>query len=122
MDTIAIEDKMAMKAVGAPAEAKTEMAGAHLPPPVPVSVAPSKAEERYVNNTSHELVMIEPHYNLCDDRPNNNDSLDRVIQTGATKEVSAENMGSGQGNQLWWTIYSGYTELLPVPMIPPSSS
>ena len=42
IDTIAIEAKMYMEAVGAPAEAKTEMAGAHFPPPVPVTVAPSE--------------------------------------------------------------------------------
>ena len=41
IETIAIEGKMAMEAVGAPTESKTDMAGAHLPPPVPVAVAPS---------------------------------------------------------------------------------
>ena len=40
METISIEDMMAIEAVGAPAEAKTEMAGAHFLPPVPVAVAP----------------------------------------------------------------------------------
>ena len=43
MYTISIEANMAMEAVGAPAEEKIEMAGAHLLPPVPVAVAPSEA-------------------------------------------------------------------------------
>ena len=42
METIAIESNMDTEAVGAPAEAKTYMAGSHLPPPVPVAVAPSE--------------------------------------------------------------------------------
>ena len=42
METIAIDAKMAMETAGVPAEAKTEMSGAHFPPPVPVSVAPSE--------------------------------------------------------------------------------
>ena len=95
MDTIEIETKMAMEAVGAPVEAKIEMAGAHFPPPVPVEVAPSEAEERDVDNTSPELVMMAPHSNVCDDRPNTNDSLDGVIPTGAPKEASAENTELG---------------------------
>ena len=66
------------------------MAGAHLPPSVPVAVTPSEAEERDADNTSPELVMMAPHSNVCDDRPNTNDSLDGVIQTDATKETSAE--------------------------------
>ena len=41
MKTIAIEYKMTMEAAVAPAEAKTEMAGAHFPPSVHVEVAPS---------------------------------------------------------------------------------
>ena len=83
-----------MAAVGAPAEAKTDMAGSHLPSPVPISVAPSEAEERDINNTSPELVIMAPHYNVCDDRPNTNEILDEVIPTDATKEASAENPGS----------------------------
>ena len=75
MDTISIEANMYMEAVGAPAEAKTEMAGAHFPPPVPVAVSPSEAEERDVDNTSPELVMMVPHSNVCDERPNTNNSL-----------------------------------------------
>ena len=66
--------------------------------------------------------MIAPHSNVCDDRPNTNDILDGVIPTDTTKESSAENTVSGQGIQVGWTIYSGETEPLPVPMIPPSSS
>ena len=77
----------------APPEAKTEMAGAHLPPPVPVTVAPSEAEERDVDNISPELARMAPHYNVCDDRPNTNESLDGVIPMDATKEDSAENKG-----------------------------
>ena len=42
METIEIDAKMDMEAVGAPAEAKTDIEGAHFPPPVPVSVAPSE--------------------------------------------------------------------------------
>ena len=42
METIEIEAKMDMEAVCAPAEAKTEMAGAYFPTPVPVAVAPSE--------------------------------------------------------------------------------
>ena len=100
METIAIEAKMAMEAVGEPAEAKTEMVGAHFLPPVPVAVAPSETDERDVDNTSPELMMMAPHSNVCDDRPNTNDSLDGVIPTDATKEASAENPGSGQGSQV----------------------
>ena len=44
METIKIEDKMAIKAVCAPAEAKKEMSGFHFTPPVSVSVAPNEAE------------------------------------------------------------------------------
>ena len=44
MDTISIEAKMAVEAVGAPAEANTEMTGDNVPPLVPVAVAPSEAE------------------------------------------------------------------------------
>ena len=65
--------------------------------------------------------MMAPHYNVYDDRPNTNDSLDGVIPTDVTKEDSAENPGSGQGSQVGWTIYIGDTELFPVPMIPPAS-
>ena len=43
METIAIEAKMDMEAVSAPAEAKTEMAGSHFPPLVPVAVSLSEA-------------------------------------------------------------------------------
>ena len=43
MDTIETEANNAMEAVGATAEANPDMAGDHLPPPVPVSVAPSEA-------------------------------------------------------------------------------
>ena len=50
METIAIESNMAMEEVGAPVEAKTEMAGAHFPPLVPVAVAPSEAYKRDVDN------------------------------------------------------------------------
>ena len=75
-----------------------------------------------VNNTSPELVMMEPHSNVYDDRPNNNDSLDGAILMDATKEASVENPGSWQGSQVGWTIYSGYPEPLPGPMIPPYSS
>ena len=122
MKTIAIEAKMAMEAVGAPAEAKTYMSGAHFSPPVPVAVEPSEAEERYFDNTSPELVMIVPHSNVYDDRLNTNDSLDGMIPTDATKEASAKNPGSVQGSQVGWKIYSGDTEPLPVPIIPPASS
>ena len=108
--------------MGAPAEANIEMTGVHLPPPVPVALAPSEVEEKDVENTSTELVMMATHSNVCDDRPNSNDILDEVIPTEATKEDSAENPGSGQGTQVWWTIYRGDTEMLPVPMIPPASS
>ena len=106
MDTISIEANMGMEAVGAPAKVKTEMVGAHFPTPVPAAVAPSEAEEIDVDNTSPELVMMSPHSNVCDDIPNNNDILDGVIPTDATKEASAENSGLGQGIQLGWTIYS----------------
>ena len=106
--------------MGAPAEAKTEMAGAHLPPLVPVAVAPSESEERGVDKTSPELVMMAHHSNVCDERPNTNDILDGLIPMDATKEDSAENSGLVQGSQLGWKIYSGDTETLPVPMIPPA--
>ena len=43
MDTIETEANNAMEAVGTPAEANPDMAGYHLPPPVPASVAPSEA-------------------------------------------------------------------------------
>ena len=111
-----------MEDVGAPAEAKTDMAGDHLPPPVPVAVVTSEAEERDVDNTSPELMMMAPHSNVCDDRPNTNDILDGVIPMDTTKETSAENLGSVQGSQLGRTIYRGDTEPLPVTMIPPYSS
>ena len=81
---------MDVEAVGAPAEAKTEMAGSHFPPPVPVAVAPSEVEERGVVNTSPELVIMEPHSNVCDDKPNTNDSFYGVIPTDAAKEATAE--------------------------------
>ena len=122
METIAIEANMAMETVGAPAKANTDMTGAHFPPPVPVAVAPSEAEETDVDNTSPELVIMAPHSNVCDDIPNTNESLDGVIPTDATNEASAENPGSGKGIQIGWTIYSGDTETLPVPMIPLASS
>ena len=66
--------------------------------------------------------MMATYSNVCDNRSNTNDSLDGVIQTDATKEASAENLGSGQGSQVGWTIYSGDTETLSVPMIPPAPS
>ena len=113
---------MDIETVDVPAEAKTEMAGAHLPPPVPVAVEPSELEERNVDNTSLELVMMVHHSNICDKIPNTNGSLDKMILTDMTKETSAENPGSGQGSQVGWKIYSGDTEPLPVPMIPPASS
>ena len=122
MKTIEIEAKMAMEVMGTPAEANTDMSGAHFPPPVPISVALSESEEMDADNTSPEMVMMETHSNVCDDRTNINDSLDAVIPTDATKEASAENTGSVQVIQVGWTTYSGYTEPLPVPMIPPASS
>ena len=70
MKTIEIEANMDMEAVGALAELKTEMAGSHFPPPVTVAVALSKSEESYLYNTSPELVMMEPHSNVCNYRPN----------------------------------------------------
>ena len=85
MYTIAIEANMAMEAVGSPEEAKTEIAEAHVPPPFPVTVAPSEAEERDVDNKSPELVMMAPHSNVCGDRPNNNDSFYGVIPMNSTK-------------------------------------
>ena len=51
METIAIEGNMDMEAVGTPAEAKTDMTGAHFSRPVPVAVAPSESEDRDVDNT-----------------------------------------------------------------------
>ena len=42
METIEIEANMAMGAVGAPVEAKRDMAGDHFLLPVPVSVATSE--------------------------------------------------------------------------------
>ena len=107
METIEIEANMAMEAVGAPAEAKTEMAGSHFPPLVPVSVAPSEAEERNVDNTSPDLMTMAPYSNVCDDRSNTNNSLDGVIPTDMTKEASTENLGSGKGSQVGWKLYSG---------------
>ena len=107
--------------MGTPTEGKTETAGVHFPPPVPVSVAPSEAEERDVYNTSPVLVMMAHHSSVCYDIPNTNDSLDEVIPTDATKEASVENPVSGKGSQVGWTIYRGDTDLLPVPMIPPAS-
>ena len=121
MDTIAIETNMLMEALGASAEAKIEMVGSHFPPLFSVSVAPSEAEERDVDNTSPELVMMATHSNFCDERPNTNDSLYGVIPTDATKEGSAENPGSGKGSKLGWTIYSRDTDPFPVPMVPPAS-
>ena len=56
-------------------------------------MAPSEAEERDVDNTSPELVMMEPHSNVCDERPNTNGSLDGVNPTDAAKDDSAENTG-----------------------------
>ena len=111
-----------MEAVGAPADSKTEMAAAHFPPPVPVAGAPSEEEERDIDNTPFELAMMEPHSNVCDDRPKTNGSLDGVIPTDVTKEASTENPGSGQGSQAVWTIYSGDTEPLLAPMISTASS
>ena len=85
---------MDMKAVGAPAEANIEMTGVHLPPPVPVALAPSEVEEKDVENTSTELVMMATHSNVCDDRSNTKESLNGVIPTDAAKEASTENPGS----------------------------
>ena len=76
------------------------MAGSHFPPPALVSVESSEAEERDVENKSPELVMMEPHSNVCDERPNTNDSLDGVIPTEAIKEAYTENTGLLQGSQL----------------------
>ena len=104
METIAIEAKMDMEAVGAPAEAKREIVGAHFLPPVPVAVAPSEAEEMDVDNTSPELVMVAPHLNVCDDITNTNYSLDGLIPMDANKEASAENPRSVEGSQVGWTI------------------
>ena len=111
-----------MGAVGEPVDTKTETAGAHFLPPVPVAVAPSESEERDVDNISPELVMMAPHSNVRDEITNTNESLDGVIPTDATKEAFAENTGLGHGSQVGWTIYSRDTEPLPVPMIPPASS
>ena len=113
---------MAMEAVGATLEAKTDMAGAHFPPPVPVTMAPSEAEERDADNKSPGLVMMEPHSKVFDYRTNTNKSVDGVILTDATMKAPAENSGYGQGRQVGWTIFRRYTEPLPVPMIPPASS
>ena len=99
-----------MEALGAPAEAKTEMAGSHFLLSVPVSVAPSEAEERYVDNTSPEMTIVEPHSNVFDDRPNTNDSLDGLIPTDITKEAPVENLGSGHRSHVGWMIYSGDTQ------------
>ena len=117
MDSIAIEAKM-----GAPVEAKTDMAGAHFPPLVPVAMEPIEVEEMNVENTSPELVMVAHHSNVSDYKPNTNESLDGVIPVDATKEASAENLGLVQGSQVGWTIYRGNIEPLSVPMIPPDSS
>ena len=122
MENVAIESKMAMEAVIATAEVKTYVAGSHFLPPDPVAVAHSEAEERDVDNTSTEIVMMAPHSNVCDERPNTIDSLDGVIPTDATKKAYTENPGSRQGSQVGWTIYSGCIETLPVPMIPPDLS
>ena len=122
MKTTEIEANMDMEAVGTPTEAKIDMEGAHFPPPVTVSVETSESEERDVDNISPDMVMMATHSNVCDDRPNTNDSLDGVIPTDATNEASAENPGSEQCSQVRWTIDSGDTEPLPVPMIPPDSS
>ena len=122
MYTIAIEADMSIEAVGAPAEAKTDIVGAHFTPPFPVSVSPIEAEERYFENTSPELVIMAPHSNVYDDRPNSNDSFDGVIPTDATKEASAKNTGLGKGSQVGWKIYIRDTEPLPVSMIHPASS
>ena len=100
METISIESKMSMEAVGAPANTKTEMAVSHFPPPVPALVELSEAEEMDAKNTSPELVIMAPHSNVYDDRPNTDDSLYGVITTNTTKEASAENPVSGQGSQL----------------------
>ena len=56
-----------------------------------------EAEERDAENTSPELMLMASHSNVCDDRHNTNDNLYGVIPTDATKEASAENLGSGQG-------------------------
>ena len=122
LETIATEANMDMEAVGAPSEVKTEMVGAHFQPPDPAAVEPSESEERDVDNTSPVLVMMAPHSNVCDDRPNTNNSLNGVITTDTTKEASVENPGLVQGSQVGWKIYSRDTEPLPVPMIPPASS
>ena len=103
-------------------KARKEMSGTHFQTPVPVAVAPSEAEETDVENTSPELVIMAPHSNVFDDRTNTNDILDWVISMDTTKETLTENPVSGQGSQVGWTIYSGDTEPLPVPMIPPDSS
>ena len=66
------------------------MSGAQFPPPVPVALAPSEAEERGVDNKTPELVMMAPHLNVCYGSPNPNDSLDGVIPTDVTKKASAE--------------------------------
>ena len=44
MDTIETEANNAMEAVGAPAETKTDMTGAHFPLPVPVALSHSEEE------------------------------------------------------------------------------
>ena len=93
MENVKKEAKIYMGAVGEPVDTKTETAGAHFLPPVPISVAPIESKERYVVNTSPELVMMAPHSNICDYRPNTNDSLDGVIPKDETKEASAENPG-----------------------------
>ena len=66
--------------------------------------------------------MMASYSNVCDDRPNTNNSFDGLIPTDGTKEASTENPVSVEGSQLGWTIYSRDTEPFPVPMIPPSSS
>ena len=43
------------------------MTGAYLPPPVPVVVAPSEVEERGVDKSSPELVMMATHSNVYAD-------------------------------------------------------
>ena len=67
------------------------------------------------------LIMV-PHSNVYNDRPNTNDSSGGVIPKDATKKASVENTISVQGIQVGWTIYSGDTDPLPVTMIPPDSS
>ena len=46
------------------------------------------------------MVMMEPYFNVCDNRPNTDEILDRVVPTDVTKEASAENMRSVQAIQV----------------------